>query len=64
MGKRSRRVPEGTTEQRGFGVGAIFLRKLRKDLILREQHSKINKTLGTTFARCRCKCNMLHDGEK
>jgi len=51
MGRGSERLPEGAThERRGLGVRAshIFLRKLRRDSILSEQHSKINKTLETT----------------
>jgi len=61
-------LPEGVThERRCLGVRAphIFLRKLRRDSILSEQQSKINKTLETTFACCCSKCNMLHEyGEK
>jgi len=69
MGKGSGRytLPTGATqERRGLGVGGPhnFMRNCI-DSILSEQHSKINKTLETTFScRC-CKCNMLHEyGEK
>jgi len=52
--------PGGASE----GVwGSIFYENCR-DSILSEQHSKINKTLQTTFACCRCKCKLYEYGEK
>jgi len=35
------------------------LQKERRDSILSKQHSKINKTLETTFAICRCCCTNM-----
>jgi len=52
---------------KGFGSGSptqLFCENYI-DSILIEQRSKINNKFETTFACCRCKCNMLNEyGEK
>jgi len=66
-GPWGRRYQGGYTFPRGASEevwGGIFCENC-VDSILIVQHSKINETLQTTFACCRCQYNMLHEyGEK
>jgi len=57
-------TPSPEARAKGFGnFGVAFFAKT-VDSILSEQPSKINKTVHTTFACCRCKCKLHEYGEK